>query len=180
MKGRIIALLGAESTGKTALAQALSQALAQRTGQPCTWVPEWLRLWCQAQGRTPLPKEQAAIAAEQSRRIEQACATHAWVVADTTALMTAVYSQHLFHDAGLREAALAWHRQHHTLNLVTENDLPWQADGHQRDGPQVREPVRDLLLQWLQADGLPWSPVRGSGAARLDSALQPVLERLAP
>lgn len=167
----MIAVLGAESTGKSALAQALSQAWARSSGQRVACVDEWLRQWCEVHGRTPLPHEQAEIAREQTRRIEAACAHHDWVVADTTAVMTALYSAHLFGDESLRDSALAW--QHRcALTLVTENDLPWQADGLQRDGPQVREPVRARLLQWLQQAGIAWSPVSGIGPARLASAWQ--------
>ena len=36
----VIAVVGAESTGKTALCRALAEHLGRSTGQPCTWVPE--------------------------------------------------------------------------------------------------------------------------------------------
>ena len=63
-----IALLGAESTGKTALAATLAERLAQHTGWRCTWVPEWLRTWCDRAGRTPRRDEQRAIAEQQQAR----------------------------------------------------------------------------------------------------------------
>lgn len=44
--GRVIALVGAESTGKTTLARALAAQLPALTGAPVTWVGEWLREWC--------------------------------------------------------------------------------------------------------------------------------------
>ena len=87
-----IAIVGAESTGKTALARALAGRLAELTGRRCTWVGEWLRHWCEREGRTPRPDEQAAIAEHQHRLIDAAAAAHDLVVCDTTALMTAVYS----------------------------------------------------------------------------------------
>ena len=169
--GCVIALVGAESTGKTALAAELAAALERRTGKRCTWVPEWLRLWCDREGRTPLPQEQEAIAREQIRLIEAAQAEHDIVVADTTALMTAVYSHMLFGDASLREMALAAQRRY-AITLLTDNDLPWQADGHQRDGPHVREPVSALLRLWLNDGGVSWHAIRGTGPARLAHALQ--------
>jgi molybdopterin-guanine dinucleotide biosynthesis protein len=51
---RRIALLGAESTGKTQLAQALGLRLQQQ-GLRVTVVPEVLREWCDRQGRTQGP-----------------------------------------------------------------------------------------------------------------------------
>ena len=67
----IIAVLGAESTGKTSLAQGLSAHLSQTTSLRCTWVPEWLRQWCADQGRTPRADEQAAIAHTQHQGVPQ-------------------------------------------------------------------------------------------------------------
>ena len=59
-----VAIVGAESTGKTTLAHALAQRLAADTGLRTTWVPEHLRAWCSERGRTPRPGEQPAIARE--------------------------------------------------------------------------------------------------------------------
>ena len=56
-----IALLGAESTGKTSLCLGITSAL-QSLGLNATAVPETLREWCDAKGRTPHAHEQAAIA----------------------------------------------------------------------------------------------------------------------
>lgn len=167
----IIAVLGAESTGKTSLAQELSARLAQTTGLRCTWVPEWLRQWCADQGRTPRQDEQAAIAHTQHQHIETAARDHDIVVADTTALMTAVYSLQIFGDASLREPALALQRRM-DLTLLTALDLPWVPDGHQRDGAHVREPVDATVQQWLVQAELPFARVQGVGQARLASALQ--------
>ena len=60
----------------------------------------------------PRRDEQAALAAEQSRRIEAAAAAHDIVIADTTALMIAVYSEQVFGDRSLYAAAEAWQREH--------------------------------------------------------------------
>ncbi|MBN8489502.1 MAG: ATP-binding protein, partial [Burkholderiales bacterium] len=136
----LLAIVGAESTGKSTLAAALARRLVEDTGLACTHVPEVLREWCDREGRTPRQDEQHGIAAEQARRLAEACATHAVVVADTTPLMTAVYHRQVFGDDTLDTAAQAW-QKHCALTLLTALDLPWQADGLQRDGPQVRGPV---------------------------------------
>lgn len=177
-----IALLGAESTGKTALAQALSEQISQLTGLATTWVPEHLRLWCDQQGRTPQAHEQRAIAEQQQQLITAAAASHAVVVCDTTPLMTAVYSQMVFNDHSLNAWALQLQRGH-AITLLTALDLPWQADGLQRDGAQVQLPVDNLLRGMLMAHGLPWALVGGRGEARLASALDavtPMLQGLTP
>ncbi|MDB5732573.1 MAG: ATPase [Variovorax sp.] len=163
----MIALLGAESTGKTELARALTGRLRQN-GVAATRVDEYLREWCAREGRTPRVDEQAAIAAEQTRRIAAAAATAAVVVADTTALMTAVYSDLLFQDRSLYADALAAQRGY-TLTLLTALDLPWVADGLQRDGPQVREPVDGRVRAALAGANVPYAVVCGSGPERLES-----------
>jgi nicotinamide riboside kinase len=174
----VIALLGAESTGKTLLARALCDALAT-PGCRVAVVPEYLREFCDLNARTPLRQEQAHIAAEQSRRIEAAAQAHDIVVADTTAVMIAVYSDHVFGDASLYASALATHAGY-DLTLLTALDLPWQADGLQRDGPHVREPVDAAVRNALVRANLAYSVVSGSGDARLQTALACIRRALAP
>jgi nicotinamide riboside kinase len=175
--GAVFALVGAESTGKSTLAAALAQRLAVLTGWRCTWVPEYLREWCDAHGRTPQQHEQAHIAAEQCRRIDEAAQQHAVVLADTTALMTAVYHHQVFGDDSLDVPALAWQRRCR-LTLLTALDLPWQADGLQRDGPQVRQPVDARLRQLLMQAGLPFVVVGGQGERRLEAGLDAIAPSL--
>ena len=104
--GHVIALLGAESTGKTTLARELHRCL-QGQGHHVALVEEALREFCMRQGRTPRSDEQAGIARAQSSRIANAAHTHDLVVADTTSMMVAVYSRLLFDDGSLLPAALA-------------------------------------------------------------------------
>ena len=182
-RGFVIALLGAESTGKTTLAFALRDALldapvdADRR-QVCV-VPEYLREFCDRHRRTPRIDEQASIAAEQTRRIDAAAQSHDIVIADTTALMIAVYSDQVFGDTALYAAAQAAHA-HCDLTLLTALDLAWQADGLQRDGPQVREPVDAKVRAALGRAGCDYAVVFGSGPARLAAALSAVQRALAP
>jgi nicotinamide riboside kinase len=168
--GRLIAVVGAECTGKTRLCSELADRLADATGLRCVAVPEYLREWCDQAGRTPQPAEQPHIAAEQARRLAQACSHHDVVLADTTPLMTAVYHWQVFADASLDAPALEWQRSS-ALTLLTALDLPWQPDGLQRDGPQVREPVDERLRQLLMGAGLPFQVVAGLGERRVEAAL---------
>ena len=182
MSGQVIAIVGAESTGKSTLAVALAARIADSTGLTCIAVSEVLREWCDREGRTPRADEQLGIATTQQQRIDEAAATHAVVVADTTPLMIALYSLHLFGDASLLPMAIAAQRRA-ALTLLTALDLPWIADGLQRDGEHVREPVDRALRALLTEHGIAWSVVGGQGTARLDQAFDaatPLLARLAP
>jgi nicotinamide riboside kinase len=165
-----IALLGAESTGKTQLAAELAQHLRQQ-GRRVAVVDEVLREWCARAGRTPRPEEQLPIAQEQERRVDAAAASAEVVISDTTALMVAIYSAMLFEDGSLYRFALErLHR--YDLILVTGLDLPWVPDGLQRDGPHVREPVDALIRQALARAGVAYRVIYGRGAERLAAALR--------
>ena len=182
MNAFVIALVGAESTGKTALASALQaalQAALQQPGRSVACVPEYLREFCDTHGRTPHQHEQALIAAEQTRRIAAAANAHDIVIADTTALMTAVYSDLVFGDTSLYASAEAAHACCQ-LTLLTALDLPWRADGLQRDGPHVREPVDALVRAALGRARVGYAVVSGSGGARTQAALASVQRALAP
>lgn len=161
--GRVIALLGAECTGKS--------TLAERLARDCNGVAvaEYLREWCDTHGRTPRQHEQAAIAEEQARRIEEAARGSALVFADTTPLITALCSQHYFADDSLLTQALAFQRRC-DLTLVCAPDLPWVPDGIQRDGPEVRKRFHERLIRCLDAAALPWTEIEGELAQRLKLA----------
>jgi nicotinamide riboside kinase len=177
----VIAIVGAESTGKSTLALALADRIAAETGLRTAAVPEVLREWCDAAGRTPRQHEQLGIATEQQRRIDAARAAHDVVVADTTPLMIAVYSLMVFNDASLLSMAIDAQRRA-GLTLLTALDLPWVADGHQRDGPQVREPVDGHLRRLMAQHGIAHATIAGEGPARVGQALAaatPLLARIA-
>jgi nicotinamide riboside kinase len=164
-----IALLGAESTGKTQLAAELARHFGSQ-GQSVSVAHEALREWCEREGRTPRPEEQMAVAQEQERRVDAAAQTAQIVIADTTAVMVAIYSALLFEDGALYRFALERQRAYH-VTLVTGLDLPWVADGLQREGPQVREPVDALVREVLAKAGVEFRVIYGSGSERLANAL---------
>jgi len=165
---RLITLLGAECTGKSTLAPALARHFNAGL------VTEYLREWCAAHGRTPQQHEQAHIAAEQAARIDAAAQQHELVICDTTPLITALCSQHYFNDDALLADALAFQRRC-DLTLLCAPDLPWEADGFLRDGPEVRSRFDARLRVALTAHDLPWLDIHGvEQAERLAQAVQAV------
>nr|WP_315463560.1 ATP-binding protein [uncultured Rhodoferax sp.] len=165
-----IAILGAESTGKSTLCRALT-ARMREAGTDVVVVDEYLREWCATKMRTPQPHEQAAIALAQIQRIDSA--RSAIVIADTTALMTAIYSDVLFQDASLYALGLADIRRFHHV-LVAAIDLPWVADNHFRDGPEGQKAIHTRLQEVLRDHGIAYSMVYGSGLQRTEAALAAV------
>ena len=165
----IIAVVGAECTGKSTLVEALGSRL-RRDGRDVALVPEALRGFCERHGRTPFASEQAQIAQEQTEAIACAAAGHELVIADTTALVTAAYSNLVFDDNSLDARAMADHRRC-VLTLLCGLDLPWVADGHQRSGPDSRAPLDAWLRQAMERAGLAYSVLYGPGDVRMQRAL---------
>ncbi len=165
-----IALLGAESTGKSRLANELAAHLCKR-GLRAVAVPEVLREWCTREAREPRPEEQLAIAREQERRVDEAVARADFVIADTSALMVAVHAGMLFEDGDLYRFAIG-RQQGYDATLLAGLDLPWVADGLRRDAAHPREDVDALLRSLLQRARIPFQVVYGQGPQRLLAALQ--------
>lgn len=171
---RRVALLGAESTGKTSLAVALGDRLGGIV------VAEYLREFCQRADRVPRIDEQAGIAAEQMRReglaMEAAAEQGAqWVICDTSPLMIALYSVDCFDDASLVASAIDWQRGY-AASLVCLPDIDWVADGFQRISPQTRERIHRRLVHLLDEHRIRWQAVTGSGEQRLESAMEILAE----
>jgi NadR type nicotinamide-nucleotide adenylyltransferase len=170
---RRVAVIGAECVGKTTLCQALAEAL------PGLWVPEYLREFCDRAGRTPCPDEQPHILAAQieheSREQRQAAVQGmSWLLCDSAPIVTAMYSQMLFDDDTLTGPALEHHRRYR-FTLLLQPDLPWLADGIQRDGPAERARFHHLLERQLAAHGIAFARVHGQDADRLAVARRALL-----
>jgi NadR type nicotinamide-nucleotide adenylyltransferase len=158
-----IALLGAESTGKSTLAQ----ALATRYGT--LWVPEYLREFVEVNARVPHEDDQVGIARTQRAR-EEARARDArvrgFLFVDTTPLMTAGYSRIYWGRVPPDLLALeAAHDYAHTL--VAAPDLPWVPDGLQRESEAVRQRVHAQLVAVLDERRIPFTLLTGELDARL-------------
>jgi nicotinamide riboside kinase len=169
----VVCLLGGESTGKSTLAQALQSLLQRSHGLRVTLVPEVVRAWCETAGRAPQASEQAAIAAEQSQRIREAAQQPGidLVIADTSALVVAAYSELYFADSSLLAAARA-EQSRYGLNLLMGLDLPWTPDGLFRDSAAIRDATDALLRRELDAASLPYQTIYGQQGARLQQALR--------
>jgi nicotinamide riboside kinase len=158
-----VAILGAESTGKS--------TLASRLAAGGIWVPEYLREFVDVHGRVPREDDQEGIARTQRAR-EDALAVQAHAAGqhllfcDTTPLMTAVYSR--IYWGRVPAALLALEAAHdYALTLVAAPDLPWEPDGLQRESAAVRLRVHECLLGVLDERGIPWTLVQGGLAQRV-------------
>jgi nicotinamide riboside kinase len=166
-----IAILGAECSGKTTLAKRLAAELTHQGFSAC-FVSEALREWCDRNQRTPKASEQTDVAKMQIQRIQVAPAVD-YLIADTTALITATYSELIFNDTSLYPLALE-SQQRFDLTFVMGLDLPWVADGIQRDGVAIQSEFDAKLRHVLQSQGIGFSVIYGSGDERFENAMTAV------
>jgi NadR type nicotinamide-nucleotide adenylyltransferase len=156
-----VAILGAESTGKSTLAAAL--AGRYRT----LWVPEYLREFVETRRRTPHENEQLVIATTQVEREATAARLARRVLfCDTTPLMTAIYSRFYWGRVDPRLDALA-RNSTYDFTIVTAPDGPWIADGLQRESEAVRQTIHENLLATLEGLAIPFLLVAGGLEQRL-------------
>jgi len=156
-----IAILGAESSGKSTLCE----ALARRYGT--VWVPEYLREFVDTMGRVPFEEDQFGIARTQRAREDAAAAqAHDFLFCDTTPLMTALYSRVYWGRVDARLQALA-STHDYALTLVAATDTPWTPDGLQRESEEVRDMVHRMVLAELEGRRIPYLLVSGNLPQRL-------------
>ncbi|WP_409521912.1 AAA family ATPase [Massilia sp.] len=168
-----IAVLGAESSGKSTLCEALARRYAS------VWVPEYLREFVDTMGRVPFEDDQFGIARTQRAREDAAVAQAGrYLFCDTTPLMTALYSRVYWGRVDAQLAELA--RSHdYALTLVTATDTPWTPDGLQRESEEVREMVHRMVLAELNERKIPFLLVQGDLPQRMRQVEQ-ALAALAP
>ncbi len=156
-----IAILGAESSGKSSLAEQLA------AGYGTVWVPEYLREFVETHQRVPVEGDQFHIASTQVAREDRALAlAHEFLFCDTTPLMTAIYSRFYFVQADAPLLKLTRQRVY-DFTIVTAPDLPWTPDGLQRESEAMRQLVHEELLRELQARTIPYLLVNGDMPHRL-------------
>lgn len=159
-----VAILGAESTGKTTLCK----DLAAYFGSP--WVPEFMREYLQekwdSEQLTCTFDDLLPIAAGQMTLENTAAAQEPqYLFCDTSLFELMVYSNLYYGDCppALTDAALA---HHYDLVLLTEVDIPWEPDDL-RDSPNGREDIAELFAAELTRHGKLFRRIGGTRQARV-------------
>ncbi len=166
-----VAILGAESTGKTTLCRDLAAHFDS------LWVPEYMREYLQSKWNTQqttctwndlLPIAQGQIALEnkialESAQLEQ---TPNYLFCDTSLFELMIYANWYYDDCpqALTQAALA---HHYDLIIVTAVDIPWIADDL-RDSPNDREAISACIENELNYHDKGFQRIGGSREQRLE------------
>ena len=145
---------GAESTGKSVLAEQLSRELA------CPWVPEYGRAYAEEHGTDFTLDDLLAIARGQDAAMRAACAGNPpLVLLDTDPLMTAAWAQMLF--ATVPHELLAYPKAEHYLLFAA--DTPWQDDGTRMFGTvAARAQFAAVAEHMLVRGAVPFTRVSGT------------------
>ncbi|WP_298974635.1 ATP-binding protein [uncultured Psychrobacter sp.] len=147
-----VAILGAESTGKTTLCQDLAEHFSRQGTS--AWVPEYMRdylqdKWnqqqatCTWQDLLPIAQGQIELENKLAQQVAQTVHTNhtnkGYLFCDTSLFEIMVYANWYYGDCPteLTQAALA---HHYDLILLTKVDTPWVADDL-RDSPFEREAI---------------------------------------
>ncbi len=172
-----VAVVGAESTGTTTLAQ----DLAAHYG--CGWVPEYGRAYCgQRLAEAPTidwRSEDFVHIAWQQQSDEDSVAGHSGrlLICDTDALATSIWHERYLGFPSPAVQALAANRSY-ALYILTGDDIPFVQDGT-RDGEHLRAWMTRRFRQALTERTEPWIEVRGDRAQRMTAATRRVAELLA-
>jgi HTH-type transcriptional regulator, transcriptional repressor of NAD biosynthesis genes len=166
-----VVIVGAESTGKTTLAQKLAQHFHT------VWVPEYGREYTEANvGRDAVfgyqwKTEEFVHIARRQVELEEEFAERATrvLICDTDALATAIWHERYMGSRSSEvEEIAADHR--YDLYLLTNVDIPFVQDGI-RDGEHLREWMTERFRQELETRHLPWLLLQGSYAQRFGTAV---------
>jgi NadR type nicotinamide-nucleotide adenylyltransferase len=166
-----VVLVGAESTGKTTLAERLAHTLHT------PWVGEYGReLTLEKYGRGDLvwsSHEFATIAAEQQRRENDAArGANRVLVCDTNAFATALWHRrYMGHRDAAVDAIAA--RDRCDLYLLAGNEIPFVQDGV-RDGEAIRHEMHEWFREELRAQRTPWREIHGDLATREAAAIEAI------
>jgi len=158
-----VAVLGAESSGKSTLCEALARYYGT------LWVPEYLREFVDTRARVPFESDQYPIARTQREREDAAAASpqaRRFLFCDTTPLMTALYSRQYWGRVDPQLARLD-SRHDYAWTLVTAPDSPWEPDGLQRESEEVRQKVHRMLLETLETRRIPYILLEGDLQRRM-------------
>lgn len=165
-----VVVVGAESTGKSTLAEAIAREL--RT----VWVPEHGRWYWE--GRRHLSDqawttdEFRRIAVAQ-RRLEDDLARKAsggLLIADTDAIVTAVWHERYLghHDRALDDMAAATEPD---LYLICDDGIPWVQDGT-RESESARRWMQEAVVRRARASRAAVAELAGTAAERLAQAIE--------
>jgi NadR type nicotinamide-nucleotide adenylyltransferase len=165
-----ICIVGAESTGKTTLAQKLAEHYQTN------WVAEYGRDYCIKKWKNGsindewLSEEFVHIAQEQSRLEDDLARSANRVrICDTDPFATTIWHERYLKTPDETVRAIANARKY-ALYILTGDEIPFVQDGL-RDGEHIRHWMHNRFIQALNESKKPWVLVSGTLSDRVSQAI---------
>ena len=164
-----VAIVGVESTGKSTLAEDLAKHYKT------DWVQEFARAYLESLGQRYTYDDVLYIAQNQDQIIKEKareCSQKSLIFLDTELLVTKIWEEYVFGKChNWIEENLS--KQSYPLYLLTDIDLPWQADSL-REYPEIerRQEIHQLYLFYLKKYGFNYHLISGSREKRLKKAIE--------
>lgn len=164
-----IAVIGPESTGKSALTQALARYYT------APFADEYARYYVEQLKRTYTYEDLCTIARVQvnaERFFERISDEPGYVFFDTELIITKVWFEHCYGTVpGFLTEQL--HKRFFDFYLLCDTDLPWEPDPVREHGHD-REYFKSWYRNEIEQLGKPYVIVQGSGNQRLTNAVEAI------
>lgn len=170
-----VAILGAESTGKTTLCKDLAAHFDS------LWVPEYMRIFLQAKWDNekntctwddllPIAQGQIELENKLAKQTMQNSNKQNYLFCDTTLFELMVYAHWYYGDCPneLTNAALT---HHYDFILLTEVDIPWVADDL-RDSPHERNSISASFKDQLHQHNKVYRHIGGNREQRVKQVVE--------
>lgn len=160
-----IVLIGAESTGKTELAEFLAKKFNT------VWVPEYARVYVEKLNR-PYNYDDVVFIAKKQVELENDFFLKANKILfyDTYLIITKIWFKLVYNkipdwiDPYLKNSNI-------DLFLLCNNDLPWVSDPVRENGGEMRNKLYEIYKNELEELGFNYKVVKGTGEERFNHAL---------
>lgn len=168
---KVVAVIGAESTGKTSLCTELAAHFND------VWMPEYARQYVEKLDRPYTWNDVVHIASMQVKTEKEYLKKAQCVLfLDTDLVITKVWFEHVWKkcpDWVDRRIASA----QRTIYLLCDNDLPWEYDPV-RENPGIRDYLSEQYKSIIIKNNFPYFVVRGSEKKRTRHAIDKLKEIL--
>lgn len=162
-----VAIIGPECTGKTDLSKFLA------TRFKTEWVPEYARAYLNKLNRPYDQSDLTKIAHGQLRVEDEWMQTaNGVVICDTNLIVIKVWSEEKFGQCE-PEILTAMNARHYDLLLLTNIDIPWEADP-QREHPDKREYFWNIYKNEAAASKIPFIEISGVSEDRRRKAVEQI------
>ncbi|MEE4256864.1 MAG: ATP-binding protein [Bacteroidales bacterium] len=168
-----VAVTGPESTGKSELAEALAKHFNT------VWVPEYSREYLESIKRPYTYMDILAIARRQfEKEGEMIRQASKMIFCDTEFIVTKIWCDEKFGKCHPWILEMI-DKVPYDLYLLCDTDLPWESDPL-RENPDDRDRLLKRYKTELISRNLPYVLVSGNGSARIQLAIDMIMQHINP